>query len=89
MKSHLFFLGVIMRKLSLLILILSQFLGCQNNNKEDIVSIFTNLSLFLFRANKLTLSGTAVKGIVKNAVVTVTPLEETGCEETVSSASPP
>ncbi|MBK8398092.1 MAG: DUF1554 domain-containing protein [Leptospiraceae bacterium] len=67
-----------MRKLSLLILILSQFLGCQNNNKEDIVSIFTNLSLFLFRANKLTLSGTAVKGIVKNAVVTVTPLEENG-----------
>ncbi len=68
-----------MRKLFIFLLILV-FLLCKDSakSKEDSDSILINLSLLLRRSNQLTISGTAVKGIIKNATVTVNPLKTDG-----------
>lgn len=72
-------MGDFMRKLLILFIIL--FLSAckvSNSSKEDSESIFMNLGLLGIRSNKLTISGTAVKGILKNAIVTVNPLNLDG-----------
>jgi|JI10StandDraft_1071094.scaffolds.fasta_scaffold166045_2 hypothetical protein len=48
------------------------------NANESNNSVFQNISLMLFRNSKLTVSGTAVKGIVKNGIVVVNPLSAEG-----------
>ncbi|MBK6604196.1 MAG: putative Ig domain-containing protein [Leptospiraceae bacterium] len=68
-----------MRNLFVLILI-SLFTFCKGstNSEEDKNSILTNLGIMSQRSNRLTISGTAVKGIVKNAIVTVSSLNKDG-----------
>lgn len=55
-------------------------MSCSNSqsSKEDAMSIFQNLGLFFMRGNKLTVTGTAVKGIIRNAIVTINPLTKEG-----------
>ncbi|MBK7057239.1 MAG: hypothetical protein IPH52_19750 [Leptospiraceae bacterium] len=63
------------------LLILSIFpilLSCGKIAEESNNSVFQNISLMLFRNSKLTVSGTAVKGIVKNGIVVVNPLNADG-----------
>ncbi len=77
-------------RLVVFIFFLSFFISCNvdTNSKEDKVSILQNMSLLFMRNNKLTISGTAVKGIVKNAIVTVTPLNSDGsCNTSVRYVS--
>ncbi|MBP7284867.1 MAG: hypothetical protein KBA66_24995, partial [Leptospiraceae bacterium] len=49
-----------------------------HNTKEDSESLFTNLGLLFSRANRLTVSGSAVKGIVKNGKVSISTVEKDG-----------
>lgn len=37
-----------------------------------------NLALFGFRSSRITIEGSAIKGLVKNAVVNITPLNTDG-----------
>ena len=53
-------------------------LSCGKIAEESNNSVFQNISLILFRNSKLTVSGTAVKGIVKNGIVVVNPLNADG-----------
>jgi hypothetical protein len=50
---------------------LSFIISCKvnSNSKEERDSILQNMSLHFKRNNKLTIAGTAVKGIIKNAIV--------------------
>ena len=65
--------------IKLLILSLFPFLlSCGKIAEESNNSVFQNISLMLFRNSKLTVSGTAVKGIVKNGIVVVNPLNADG-----------
>ena len=53
------------------------------NSKEDLDSISLNAGLLLQRSGRLTIAGTAVKGILKNAKVVVNPLNPDGsCNST-------
>ena len=64
-----------MRNLLILFIIPFLFLcKAENQSKEDSNSIFLNLGLMFQRNNRLTISGVAVKGIVKTAKVNVNPL---------------
>lgn len=68
-----------MRNLLILFIIPFLFLcKAENQSKEDSNSIFLNLGLMFQRNNRLTISGVAVKGIVKTAKVNVNPLNTDG-----------
>ncbi|HRG48761.1 MAG TPA: putative Ig domain-containing protein, partial [Leptospiraceae bacterium] len=68
-----------MRNLLILFIIPFLFLcKAENQSKEDSNSIFLNLGLMFQRNNRLTISGVAVKGIVKTAKVNINPLNADG-----------
>ena len=48
------------------------------NTKEDKESLFTNFGLLFNRSNRLTVSGSAVKGIIKNGKVSISTLGKDG-----------
>lgn len=64
-----------MQKLIILFLV-SYFLNCKIENGTS--SLKSDLGLFFARSNRLTVSGTAVKGIVKNGSVIINPLNKDG-----------
>ncbi len=74
----------------LIVFFISLLVSCGkfSNVSGDDNSIFQNFTLTLFRNNKLTIGGTALKGIVKNATVTISPLNADGtCNNTNVLAS--
>ena len=69
------------KNLLLLLLILSLLSLCKPgtiNTKEDKESLFTNFGLLFNRSNRLTVSGSAVKGIIKNGKVSISTLGKDG-----------
>ena len=67
--------------LKILIIILIPFLfSCKDIrvNKEDTNSILENLNLLIYRNSRATVSGTAIKGIVKQGSVIISQLNADG-----------
>lgn len=65
----------------LLLLIISLLPLCKQgtaNTKEDKESLFANFGLLFNRSNRLTVSGSAVKGIIKNGKVSISTLGKDG-----------
>ncbi|HRG47685.1 MAG TPA: hypothetical protein PLX69_08900 [Leptospiraceae bacterium] len=64
----------------LIVFIIAFLFSCKTENQSslDSESTFLNLGLLFQRSNRLTISGVAVKGIVKNGIVTVSPLNKDG-----------
>jgi hypothetical protein len=62
---------------TLLFLLLITF-NCKEKLTQDAQSILTNLTLLQYRNNKVTISGSAVKGIVKTAKVNISLLQSNG-----------
>lgn len=75
-------------RIIMLIFIIISFSFCnQNNSKEDSQSFLANLGLFSVRMNRLQISGTAVKGIIKNAIVKINPIDKQGeCNNSITLA---
>ena len=76
-----------MQKLLIFIIIPFLLLCKVEGFSGDKASIFQSLSLLMIRNNRATISGTAVKGIVKNGIVTISPLSSDGSCNTVSVLS--
>lgn len=72
-----------MKKIMVFFLLLLLIL-CEDKtlSKDDKKSIFTNILLLIDKNNRLNVSGTAVKGILKNASVVVYPLNKQGACDT-------
>lgn len=68
----------------MIVVLLPLFILCKDKtqSKEDTQSILVNIGLILDRSNRLNVSGTAVKGILKNASVVVNPLNKQGACDT-------
>ncbi|MBL0263645.1 MAG: DUF1566 domain-containing protein [Leptospiraceae bacterium] len=74
---------------TLFIVIFFTFCNLGNHNtKEENESLFTNFGLLFSRANRLTVSGSAVKGIVKNGKVLISTIGKDGsCNSSQSLAT--
>lgn len=72
-----------MKRIIIIFLVLL-FILCRDKalSKDDKQSIFTNMLLLMDKNNRLNVSGTAVKGILKNASVVVNPLNKQGSCDT-------
>ena len=68
-----------MRNLSIILIILI-LATCKasNGQKEEKKSLIESLSIFFLNANRISISGQAVKGIIKNGNVDITPLNAQG-----------
>lgn len=78
-----------MRKtVSLTAILLVSFCKLDSQSGGNSVSVFQNLGILLTRSSRLTVSGTAVKGIIKNGKVTVSRVSKDGsCDANILAAS--
>lgn len=70
------------KPLSIIIILILPFCKMGNQSNEDLKSILLNFGLLLQRSNRVTVSGTAVKGVVKNAKVIINSIAKDGSCDT-------